>query len=97
MRLANPIYAVVSHAWHFGIRAAQGVHVIRPAFRLKQFRAQKRRVANDNICLGPLGGPAVGGDEGVGGNEVLVKVIQRQGLLGDVQFVNRQLAGDHHG
>ena len=42
-------------------------------------------------------GLAVGREQGVGGDEILVEVVQRQGRLGDVQFVNGQFAGDHHG
>src|ERR1039458_7488108 len=97
VRLADPIDAVVGHARHFRVSAAQRVYVVRPAFGLEQFRTKERRVADDDVGFGPLGRQAVGGDEGVGSNEVLVKVIQRQGRFGDVQLVDRQFAGDHHG
>ena len=36
-------------------------------------------------------------DERVAGEEVVVEVIEGQGVFGHVQFVNGQLAGDHHG
>src|ERR1035437_4010608 len=97
MGLAKPINAVVGHAGNFTVGFAELLHIVRTPLWLELLRAKKRRVADNDIGFGPLGGQAVGGDEGVGGNEVLVKVIQRQRRFGDVQFVNRQFAGDHHG
>ena len=38
----------------------------------------------------------LGREQGIGGDEVLVEVVERQGLFGDVEFVDRQLARDHH-
>src|ERR1035441_8362853 len=89
VRLAEPIDATVGHTGDVDVGMAKGVDVIRSAFRLEPLRPQERRVAYDDIGLGPLSGLAVGGDEGVGGNEVLVKVVQRQGQLGDVALVGR--------
>ena len=39
---------------------------------------------------------AVGVNQGVADAEVGVEVVERQGVFGDVQFVDGQLAGDHH-
>src|ERR1035441_5525592 len=48
VRLADPIDAVVGHARHFRVSAAQRVYIVRPALRLEEFCAQKRRVADDD-------------------------------------------------
>ncbi len=48
-------------------------------------------------ALGHWRGQAVGREQGVGGDEILVEVVEGQGGLGDVEFVDGQFAGDHHG
>ena len=97
MGFAYPIDAVVGHSRHLGVCLAKCVHVIWAALGLEDLGTQERGVADDHIGLGPLRGAAVRSDEGVGGDEIAVKVIEREGRLGNVQLVDGQFAGDHHG
>ena len=78
--LAEPIDAVVGHAGHFGIGAADGVDVVGAALGLEELGAEERRVADDDVGFRPGRGCAVGVDQGVGGDEVRVEVVQRQGV-----------------
>ena len=64
--------------------------------RLEQLRAGEWRIADDHVGSRPCDGFAVGVNERVGGDEVGVEVVEGQGAFGDVELVNRQLAGNHH-
>lgn len=77
--------------------AADGVDVISPTLGLEPLRAQERRIADDYVRLGPRRRIAGRIYQCVHGNEVFVEIVQRQGRLVDVQFVDGQLAADHHG
>jgi hypothetical protein len=61
VRFAEPIGAVIGHAKHVRMGAAKRVHIIRAALGLEEFRAEERRIADDDVGFGPLGGEAAGG------------------------------------
>ena len=54
VRFAKPIDAVVGHAGHVRVGAADGVDVVRAALGLEHLGAEERRVADDDVGLGPV-------------------------------------------
>ena len=96
MGLAEPVHAIVGHSRNLGIGPTNSVHVIGSALGLEQLRSSERRIADDDIGGRPLNRISQFIDEGIRGLEVVVQVVQREGFLSDVQFIDRQLPGNHH-
>ena len=96
MGAAEPVHAVVGHARHFRVGAAHGLDVIGAEQGFEQLGADEGRVADDDVDFRPAWTRAVSLNQRIADAEVGVEIVERQGVLGDVEFVDGELVGEHH-
>src|ERR1035438_6327163 len=94
--LAKPINTKIGSACNFRILLLQFPDIFAAMFQRHFPCIKKWRVADDNVGFRPLRGQTFGREQGVGGDEIFIEIVERQGWFADVQFVNRQLAANHH-